>query len=534
MNFSEFGLAPEILKAVAEKGYTEPTPIQAQAIPVILEGKDVMGAAQTGTGKTAGFTLPLLQRLLKHANTSTSPARHPVRALILTPTRELAAQVEESVQVYGKYAGLRMAVVYGGVNITPQIGELRRGVEILVATPGRLLDHIQQKTTSLGQVEILVLDEADRMLDMGFLPDIKRILALLPKQRQNLLFSATFSDDIRRLADSLLNTPVRIEVARRNSVVETVTHTVHPVDRENKRALLAHLIKEGNWHQVLVFVGTKHGTSRLARQLVKDGIEATDIHGDKSQPQRTQALDDFKAGKVAVLVATDVAARGLDIIELPHVVNFDLPYTPEDYVHRVGRTGRAGLKGDAVSLVCAEEEKQLVEVEKILKAKIVQVPVPGFERGTRLASASRFEESRGRGRGNTSGRSVGGRGGGSAGRSGGKSVQHDAPPASRPAGERPAESSRPAHAAQSAERPRPPAQPRSPLKRDPEAERKKIVDKLGFDPSQPYESAVPARMETATEGSANSHNSHSKRQTHTSPGSKRPVAALLGGLNKKT
>jgi ATP-dependent RNA helicase RhlE len=495
MTFSEFGLAPEILKAVAEKGYTEPTPIQAQAIPVILEGKDVMGAAQTGTGKTAGFTLPLLQLLLKHANTSASPARHAVRALILAPTRELAVQVEESVSAYGKYAGLRMAVVYGGVNITPQTAELRRGVEILVATPGRLLDHIQQKTTSLGQVEILVLDEADRMLDMGFLPDIKRILSLLPKARQTLLFSATFSEDIRRLADSLLKTPVRIEVARRNSVVETVTHTVHPCDRDNKRALLAHLIKDGNWHQVLVFVGTKHGTSRLARQLVKDGIEATDIHGDKSQPQRTQALEDFKAGKVAVLVATDVAARGLDIVELPHVVNFDLPYTPEDYVHRVGRTGRAGLAGDAVSLVCEEEEKQLVEIEKLLKTKLLQVPVPGFERGARPASVpARGNEVRGRPpvRGPRKPTVPGSHAGVEAHRE----RTLDAPRATPPA-----------------ERPR--------RGRDPEAEKRKVIDKLGFDPYQPYES-------NSTPAPANA-----DAPSREPRGPRRPVAALLGGLTKK-
>ncbi len=506
MLFSEFGLAPEILRAVAEKGYTEPTPIQAQAIPVILEGKDVMGAAQTGTGKTAGFTLPLLQLLLPHANPSASPARHPVRALILTPTRELAAQVEESVRVYGKYAGLRMAVVYGGVNITPQTAELRRGVEILVATPGRLLDHIQQKSTSLGQVEILVLDEADRMLDMGFLPDIKRILALMPKQRQNLLFSATFSEDIRRLADQLLNAPVRIEVARRNSVVETVTHTVHPCDRDNKRALLSHLIKDGNWHQVLVFVGTKHGTSRLARQLVKDGIEATDIHGDKSQPQRTQALDDFKSGKVAVLVATDVAARGLDIAELPHVVNFDLPYTPEDYVHRVGRTGRAGQPGDAVSLVCEEEEKNLIEIEKLLKTKLVQVPVPGFERGARVASPAS-----GSGRGSE----VRGR---TAGRSGPRERHSPGSQAGVDAHrERTLDSPRTAVPAAPVERERPRRA------RDPEAEKRKVIDKLGFDPYQPYEPAASSNS-TAPEPTA---------RPRESLGPKRPVAALLGGFTKK-
>jgi ATP-dependent RNA helicase RhlE len=500
MTFSEFGLAPEILKAVAEKGYTEPTPIQSQAIPVILSGKDVMGAAQTGTGKTAGFTLPLLQILLKHANASASPARHAVRALILTPTRELAAQVEESVSAYGKYAGLRMAVVYGGVNIAPQTAELRRGVEILVATPGRLLDHIQQKSTSLGQVEILVLDEADRMLDMGFLPDIKRILDLLPKARQTLLFSATFSEDIRRLADTLLKTPVRIEVARRNSVVETVTHTVHPCDRDNKRALLAHLIRDGNWHQVLVFVGTKHGASRLARQLVKDGIEATDIHGDKSQPQRTQALDDFKAGKVAVLVATDVAARGLDIEELPHVVNFDLPYTTEDYVHRVGRTGRAGMKGDAVSLVSEEEEKNLAEIEKLLKAKLPQVPVPGFERGTKVASSP-------------------GRGPEVRDRPASRGPRHRGAPGSQ-AG---VEAHRERTIGVEPTRPAPPAD-RPRRTRDPEAEKRKVIDKLGFDPYQPYESAVqPATQDSSTPAAPREQR-----------GPRRPVAALLGGLTKKT
>jgi ATP-dependent RNA helicase RhlE len=487
MAFSDFGLAPEILKAVAEKGYTEPTPIQTQAIPVILDGKDVMGAAQTGTGKTAGFTLPLLQRLLKHANTSASPARHPVRALILTPTRELAVQVEESVRNYGKYAGLRMAVVYGGVNINPQTAELRQGVEILVATPGRLLDHIQQKTTSLGQVEILVLDEADRMLDMGFLPDIKRILALMPKTRQNLLFSATFSEDIRRLADSLLNAPVRIEVARRNSVVETVTHTVHPVDRDNKRALLAHLIKNGNWHQVLVFVGTKHGTSRLARQLVKDGVEATDIHGDKSQPQRTQALEDFKAGKVAVLVATDVAARGLDIQELPHVVNFDLPYTPEDYIHRVGRTGRAGLTGDAVSLVCEDEEKQLADIEKLLKTTLARVPVPGFERGSRPATARTAGKREGRG--------------GRSGRAEGRRERSTEPVRAAPA-------------------------PRPRAARDSDSEKRKVIDRLGFDPSLPYESSAPAPADAATGEPA-------RRPQQGGARGNRPVAALLGGVPKK-
>ena len=378
-SFSELGLLPELLQAVAEKGYTEPSPIQAQAIPVILQGLDVMGGAQTGTGKTAGFTLPLLQRLAHHANNSVSPARHPVRALIITPTRELAAQVEESVRAYGKHLGLRPAVVFGGVDIVPQIQALRAGVEVLVATPGRLLDHVQQKTVMLGQVEILVLDEADRMLDMGFMPDIRRILALLPAKRQNLLFSATFSDEIKRLADNLLHRPVLIEVARPNAMTELVSHEVHPVRRERKRELLAHIVRAQNLSQVLVFGGTRIGVNRLAYQLQKDGIHAAAIHGDKSQVERIHALADFKSGKTPVLVATDVAARGLDIQELPAVINFELPGAPEDYVHRIGRTGRAGSTGRAISLVCADEHEKLAAIEKFIKQRIVQTIVPGFE-----------------------------------------------------------------------------------------------------------------------------------------------------------
>jgi len=378
-SFSDLGLLPELLQAVAEKGYTEPTPIQAQAIPVILQGLDVMGGAQTGTGKTAGFTLPLLQRLAPSANSSASPARHPVRALILTPTRELAAQVEESVRAYGKHLGLRPAVVFGGVDIVPQIQALRAGVEILVATPGRLLDHVQQKTVLLGQVEILVLDEADRMLDMGFMPDIRRILALLPAKRQNLLFSATFSEEIKRLADNLLHQPVLIEVARRNAMTELVSHEVHPVRREKKRDLLAHLVRTQNLSQVLVFGGTRLGVNRLAYQLQRDGIHAAAIHGDKSQVERIQALADFKSGKTPVLVATDVAARGLDIEELPAVINFELPGAPEDYVHRIGRTGRAGSSGRAISLVCADEHEKLAAIEKFIKQRIPQIIIPGFE-----------------------------------------------------------------------------------------------------------------------------------------------------------
>ncbi len=379
MKFEDLGLMPELLKAVADSGYSSPTPIQAQAIPVVLAGKDVMGGAQTGTGKTAGFTLPLLQRLSRHANTSPSPARHPVRALILTPTRELAMQVYDSVKTYGKYLALRSMVIYGGVPIEPQMEELRQGREIVVATPGRLLDHVQQRSVSFGQVEVLVLDEADRMLDMGFIPDVKRILALLPKERQSLLFSATFSDEIKKLADAMLRQPVLIEVARRSSVTETVTHRVHPVAHDAKRALLAYLLKSSSVSQVLVFVGTKFGASRLAHYLERQGINATAIHGDKSQQQRTEALEAFKDGRVRVLVATDVAARGLDIDDLPHVINFELPHVPEDYVHRIGRTGRAGKSGDATSLVCAEERGRLAEIEKLIKRQIEQVVIPGFE-----------------------------------------------------------------------------------------------------------------------------------------------------------
>ena len=377
--FDELGLLPELLRAVKEHGYTTPTPIQAQAIPIILSGRDMMGGAQTGTGKTAGFTLPILQRLARHASTSVSPARHPVRALILTPTRELAAQVEASVKTYGKYLPLRSVQIFGGVNMDPQTQALRSGVEIVVATPGRLLDHVQQRTINFSQVEVLVLDEADRMLDMGFIPDVKRIIGLLPKQRQGLLFSATLSDEIKKLADTMLNAPALIEVARRNAVTELVTHIVHPVVREKKRELLIHLIKSRKLNQVLVFCGTRLGTNRLAYQLNHEGVHAAAIHGDRTQSERMQALEDFKTGKVGVLVATDVAARGLDIVELPYVVNFELPSVPEDYVHRIGRTGRAGSTGEAISLVCAEEHERLGAIEKIIKLSIPQSLVPGFE-----------------------------------------------------------------------------------------------------------------------------------------------------------
>ncbi len=377
-SFADLGLAEELLRAVREQGYETPTPVQAEAIPLVLQGRDLLAGAQTGTGKTAGFTLPILQILMPQANTSTSPARHPIRCLILTPTRELCMQVEESVRTYGKHLPVRSTTVFGGVNINPQIAALRKGVEILVATPGRLLDHVGQKTVDLRTVEILVLDEADRMLDMGFINDIRKIIALLPKQRQNLLFSATYTDEIRKLAGGILVDPAFVQVAARNTAAELVRQVVHPVDRERKRELLAHIIKAKNLDQVLVFTRTKHGASRLAQQLDRDGIDSAAIHGDKSQPQRIKALSDFKAGAIRVLVATDIAARGLDIDQLPHVVNYELPHVPEDYVHRIGRTGRAGSEGEALSLVCVDEHKLLKDIEKVLKKPIAKEVVHGF------------------------------------------------------------------------------------------------------------------------------------------------------------
>ncbi len=378
--FAELGLAPDILRALDEMGYATPTPIQEQVIPLALHGGDILGAAQTGTGKTAAFALPLIQRLLPFANSGTSPAKHPIRALILTPTRELAIQVEESVQAYTKHVPLRSLVVYGGVNINTQIPILKAGVEILVATPGRLLDHVQNKTLMLNQVNTLVLDEADRMLDMGFMPDLKRIVALLPVQRVNMMFSATFPEEIRRLADSILNSPTFIEVAGTTTAV-TVTQVVHPVHHERKRQLLTHLIKSRDLRQVLVFTGTKLGCNRLANELNKAGIHADAIHGDKSQQERIKALDAFKAGTIRVLVATDVAARGLDIEALPFVVNYDLPHNAEDYVHRIGRTGRAGALGEAISLVSESETRYLRDIEKLIGSTLVPVIVPGFEPG---------------------------------------------------------------------------------------------------------------------------------------------------------
>ncbi len=379
MSFSDLGLTEEIVRSVTEHGYTVPTPIQAQAIPVVLTGGDLLAGAQTGTGKTAGFVLPILQRLSDKTVKGPSAGRPPVRALILTPTRELAAQVEESVQIYGKYTKLSSMAMFGGVSLNPQIQRLRSRVDILVATPGRLLDHVTQKNLDLSSVQILVLDEADRMLDMGFIRDIRKILALLPKQRQNLLFSATFSDEIKLLADGLLNSPTLIEVARRNTTAETITQTIYPVDSDKKRALLVHLIKERQWFQVLVFTRTKHGANRLAEQLNKEDIPAMAIHGNKSQGARTRALAEFKTGKLQVLVATDIAARGIDISELPYVVNFELPNVAEDYVHRIGRTGRAGSEGEAISLVSIDEMDLLKGIERLIKREIPQQIVAGFE-----------------------------------------------------------------------------------------------------------------------------------------------------------
>jgi ATP-dependent RNA helicase RhlE len=381
MSFASLGLSDALVRAVNAHGYTTPTPIQAKAIPAVLAGGDLLAGAQTGTGKTAGFVLPMLQRLSTNdALAAVGRGSHrPLRALILTPTRELAAQVEESVRVYGKFLKLTSMVIFGGVGINPQTVQLKRGVDILVATPGRLLDHHGQGNLDLSRIEIFVLDEADRMLDMGFIRDIKRVLALLPRKRQNLLFSATFSDEIKTLADSLLDRPAMIEVAPRNATVDIIQQKIHPVDRDRKRELLSKLIGGNDWHQVLVFTRTKHGANKLAEQLGHDGIRALAIHGNKSQGARTRALAEFKEGGLPVLVATDIAARGIDIDQLPHVVNYDLPNVPEDYVHRIGRTGRAGATGEAISLVCVDEHEFLRDIERLLKRQIPQEVIAGFE-----------------------------------------------------------------------------------------------------------------------------------------------------------
>jgi ATP-dependent RNA helicase RhlE len=376
MSFENLGLSVELLSAVKTQGYTQPTPIQTKAIPQIFKGQDILAGAQTGTGKTAAFALPLLQMLSK--NPLLKKRRKP-RVLVLTPTRELAAQVGESMQAYGRRLSLRSMMVYGGVNINPQIDRFKRGVDIVVATPGRLLDHAQRHTIDLSCIEFLVLDEADRMLDMGFIKDILKIVSYLPEERQTLLFSATYTNSIKKFSDKLLNHPVHIEVARRNTAAEMVTQYVHPVERGRKRELLSTLIRGKKWNQVLVFTRTKHGANRLTKQLMSDGIQAAAIHGNKSQNVRTRTLADFKKGVVRTLVATDVAARGLDINSLPHVVNFDLPNVPEDYVHRIGRTGRAGQNGVALSLVCRDEQEFLMNIQKLLKQKISVREIEGFQ-----------------------------------------------------------------------------------------------------------------------------------------------------------
>jgi ATP-dependent RNA helicase RhlE len=410
--FDQLGLTPELLRAVAAQGYTVPTPVQTQSIPIVLAGRDLLAGAQTGTGKTAAFVLPILQllnasrpapRQLKYGERRPRGATGlPIRCLVLTPTRELALQIEESVRTYGAERPILSTTIYGGVGFDPQVRAIRTGPEIVVATPGRLLDHAGQGTIDLSSVEILVLDEADRMLDMGFIRDIRRILALLPARRQNLLFSATFSDEIQELSGGLLNDPAHVQIARRNAPIELVRQVVYPVDRERKRALLSHLIRSGRIDRALVFTRTKHGANRLAEQLGDDGILAAAIHGNKSQGQRVRALDDFKAGRVAILVATEVASRGLDIDGLPHVVNFELPMVAQDYVHRIGRTGRAGMEGDAVSLVCVDENMLMADIETMLRQRITREVIPGFEVDRTIPREPIRQRSMGGGRPNTS------------------------------------------------------------------------------------------------------------------------------------
>jgi ATP-dependent RNA helicase RhlE len=437
MSFNTLGLTDAIVRAVTEAGYTAPTPIQAQAIPAVLGGGDLLAGAQTGTGKTAGFTLPVLHRLSTDKVGAALPnktAKRSIRALVLAPTRELAAQVEENIRTYAKYTNLNSAVIFGGVGIHPQIKMLANGVDILVATPGRLLDHVGQGTIKLDKIEILVLDEADRMLDMGFIHDIKKVLAVLPPKRQNLLFSATFSDEIKALADKLLNNPALIEVARRNSTVEVIEQMIHPVDRDKKHPMLAHLIKTNNWKQVLVFTRTKHGANKLVEQLGKDGIGAMAIHGNKSQSARTKALAEFKDGSLTALVATDIAARGIDIDQLPHVVNYDLPNVPEDYVHRIGRTGRAGATGEAVSLVCVDEHQMLKDIEKLIKQTLPRAVIPGFEPDPTAKAQPIQLRSGAPGHGGRGGRPGGGRPGGAGQRSAG--AGNGAGRSAAPAGQR--------------------------------------------------------------------------------------------------
>jgi ATP-dependent RNA helicase RhlE len=485
-------LIPPLLQAVKDLGYEQPSPIQEQAIPLVLEGRDLMAGAQTGTGKTAAFALPTLQRLAPHASTSASPARHPIRVLVLAPTRELAIQVEESFRDYAKHMPIRTAIVYGGSDMNAQIAQLRRGVEILVATPGRLLDHVHNKTVMFNQVSVLILDEADRMLDMGFMPDIKRIIALLPPVRQNLLFSATFPDEIRKLTKTLLNNPAEVQVAARNAVAELVTHVVHPVAREKKRELLAYLIQTRSLKQVLVFCGTRIGANRLTHQLRANHIQTDAIHGDKTQAEREAALEAFKAGKTTVLVATDVASRGLDIESLPQVINFDIPHAPEDYVHRIGRTGRAGMTGEAISLVAPEDSEALAAIEKLIKTKVERVLVPGFEpnAGTVAAMVS-GESSRPRA---------------------GAHRRPESRPESRP--ER-----RPPQKNEHRPEQRPEQKPQHSV---PQHSQPRTSQKSN-DPifSRPYEPGTATAAPKAAEPAA----AHAKRR-------ERPVAALLGGLKR--
>jgi superfamily II DNA/RNA helicase len=487
VNFDSFGLHPDILKAVLEQGYTVPTPIQAQAIPVVLAGRDMMGAAQTGTGKTASFALPIIQRLLPLASNSASPARHPVRALILTPTRELADQVADNVHNYAKHTALRSIVVFGGVDMNAQAAELKRGVEILIATPGRLLDHVQQKNTSLGQVQMLVLDEADRMLDMGFLPDLQRILDLLPKQRQTLLFSATFSNEIKKLSSSYLRDPVTIETSVRNSTATNVKQIVFEVAEGDKQAAVVQLIRERGLKQVIVFCNSKIGAGRLARQIERDGIVSSAIHGDKSQLERMQALEAFKRGELVALVATDVAARGIDISDLPAVINFDLPFNAEDYVHRIGRTGRAGASGDALSLCAPNERKQLADIESLIKRPL--------ERGTlTIANPAPAVRERSGERGERA-------------TSGGERGRGASPVRSRY--EDDSRGARGGHAA--------PAERSRHVRSAPH----KVEDEIF---SKPY---VPSPVSRPVDGSGDASQGKPKSA------SKRPVAALLGGLTRK-
>ncbi len=449
ITFADLGLAEPLMRAIADVGYTTPTPIQAQAIPRVLAGGDLLAAAQTGTGKTAGFTLPILHMLLANPLEVRKPGRP--RVLILTPTRELTAQVEESVKTYGQFTKISSLVIFGGVNINPQVNALRKNVDILVATPGRLLDHCQQRNVDLSGVEVLVLDEADRMLDMGFIRDIRKILAMLPRKRQNLLFSATFSDEIRELSKGVLVNATEVSVAARNTTAERVDQTVYIVDQAHKRDILSHMISESGWHQVLVFTRTKHGANRLAEKLVKDGLSAAAIHGNKSQAARTRALAEFKTGKVAVLVATDIAARGIDIDQLPQVVNFELPNVPEDYVHRIGRTGRAGAAGSAISLVDSSEIKYLKAIERIIKKQIPQLPAPTGWTASPASSHGADDDARAAGfrdglsRGPQRNARPAGAGGAGAGRSGrsGQGAGRSAGQAPRRDGQN---SARPAHA----------------------------------------------------------------------------------------